>query len=81
MRVMSSYASRAACIRMIRTDHLDLEVSLNDNIHDALGSPGCACCDWAAGVQKQFGTLGVLSPFSGGRFRNVQHLAFRKAQQ
>ncbi len=25
---------------------------LSDNIHDALGNPGC--CNWAAGVQKQF---------------------------
>ncbi len=50
---------------------------LSDNIHDALGNPGC--CNWAAGVQKQFASLGVPSPFSGGRIRNVDHLAFRKA--
>ncbi len=49
---------------------------LSDNIHDALGNPGC--CNWAAGVQKQFASLGVPSPFSGGRIRNVDHLAFRK---
>ncbi len=50
---------------------------LSDNIHDALRNPGC--CNWAAGVQKQFASLGVPSPFSGGRVRNVDHLAFRKA--
>ena len=48
---------------------------LSDNIHDALGNPGC--CNWAAGVQKQFASLGVPSPFSGGRIRNVDHLAAR----
>ena len=50
---------------------------LSDNIHDALGNPGC--CSWAAGVQKQFASLGVPSPCSGGRIRNVDHLAFCKA--
>ncbi len=50
---------------------------LSDNIHDALGNPGC--CNRAAGVQEQFASLGVPSPFSGGRIRNVDHLAFRKA--
>ncbi len=52
---------------------------LSDNIHDALGNPGC--CNWAAGIQKQFAcaSLGVPSPFSGGRICNVDHLAFRKA--
>ncbi len=44
---------------------------LSDNIHDALGNPGC--CNWAAGIQKQFASLGVPSPFSGGRIRNVDH--------
>ncbi len=58
---------RAACIQII----------LSDNIHDALCNPGC--CNWAAGVQKQFASLGVPSPFSGGRTRNVDHHAFRKA--
>ncbi len=50
---------------------------LSDNIHDALGNP--RCCNWAAGIQKQFASLGVLSPVSGGRIRNVDHLAFCKA--
>ena len=50
---------------------------LSDNIHDALGNPGC--CNWAAEIQKQFASLGVPSPFSGGRIRNVDHHAFRKA--
>ncbi len=50
---------------------------LSDNIHDALCNRGC--CNWAAGVQKQFASLGVPSPFSGGRVRNADHLAFRKA--
>ncbi len=49
----------------------------SDNIHDALGDPGC--CNWAAGVQKQFVSLGMPFPFSGGHFRNVDHLAFHKA--
>ncbi len=30
---------------------------LSDNIHDALGKSGC--CNWAAGIQKQFASLGV----------------------
>ncbi len=50
---------------------------LSDNIHDALGNPGC--CNWTAGVQKQFASLGVPYPFSDGRIRDVDHLAFRKA--
>ena len=50
---------------------------LSDNIHDALGNP--RCCNWAAGVQKQFASLGVPSSFSGGRIRNVDYHAFRKA--
>ena len=50
---------------------------LSDNIHDALGNPGC--CNWAAGIQRQFASLGVPSPISGGCIRNVDHLAFRKA--
>ncbi len=33
---------------------------LSDNI-DALGNFGC--CNWAAGVQKQFATLGLSSIF------------------
>ena len=47
------------------------------SLYDALGNPGC--CNWAAGVQKHFASLGVSSTFSGGRIRNVDHLAFRKA--
>ncbi len=50
---------------------------LSDNIHDALGDSGC--CNWAARKQKHFASLGVPSPFSGGRIRNVDHLAVRKA--
>ncbi len=50
---------------------------MSGNIHDTLGNPGC--CNSAAGIQKQFASLGVPSPFSGGRIRNVDHLAFRKA--
>ncbi len=49
---------------------------LSDNIHDALGNPGC--CNWAAGIQKQFASLGVPSLVSGGRIRNVDHLAFAR---
>ncbi len=50
---------------------------LSDSIHDALGNPGC--CNWAAGIQKQFASLGVPSPFSGGPICNVDYLACRKA--
>ncbi len=50
---------------------------LSDNIHDALSNPGC--CNWAAGVEKQFASLCVPSPFSCGRIRNVDHLAFCEA--
>ncbi len=54
--------------------------TLSDNIHDALDNPMLpGCCNWAAGVRKQFASLGVPSPFSGGRIRNVEHHAFRKA--
>ncbi len=28
---------------------------------------------------RNFASLGVPSPFSGGRIRNVDHIAFRKA--
>ncbi len=51
--------------------------NLSDNIHDALGNPGC--CNWAAGLQNQFAGLGMPSPLLGGRIRNVDQLAFRKA--
>ncbi len=50
---------------------------LNDIIHDAFGNPGC--CNWAAGIQKQFASLGVPSPFLDGCICNVDHLSFRKA--
>ncbi len=50
---------------------------LSDTIHDALSNPGC--CNWAAGMLKQFASLGTPSPFSGGRICNVDHLAFCKA--
>ncbi len=53
---------------------------LSDNIHDALGNPDLpGCCNWAAGIQKQFASLGGPSQFSGGRISTVDHLAFRKA--
>ncbi len=51
--------------------------NLSDNIHDAFGNSGC--CNWAAGLQKQFAGLGVPSPFSGGCGRKVDHIAFREA--
>ncbi len=50
---------------------------LGDNIHGALDNPGC--CNGAAGFQKQLASFGVPCPFSGGRVRNIDHLAFRKA--
>ncbi len=50
---------------------------LRDNIHDALGNPGC--CNWAAGIHEQFASLGVPFLLSGGGICNVDHLAFRKA--
>ncbi len=34
---------------------------------------------WCMLTPQQFASLGVPSPFSGGRIRNVDHLAFRKA--
>ncbi len=60
---------------------------LSDNIHDAFGNLGPGCCKWAAaaGVIKQFASLGMQSLFtpsrkvSGGCIRNVDHLAFCKA--
>ncbi len=53
--------------------HLDI---LGDNIHDALGNPGC--CYWAAGIQEQSANLGVTFPFSRGRAHKIDHLVFRK---
>ncbi len=50
---------------------------LSDNIHDALGSPGC--CNWAAGHQIQYASLGVALSLLGGCDHNINHLAFRKA--
>ncbi len=50
---------------------------LSDNIHDASGHPGFG--NWAAGIQDQFGSLGMPSPFSGGRIRHVDHQAVCKA--
>ncbi len=50
---------------------------LPDSIHDALVNAGCWI--WAAGIQKQFASLDLASPFSGGHARNVDHLALRKA--
>ncbi len=50
---------------------------LSHKIHNALGNPGC--CSWAAGVQKQYSSLGMTSPFSGGHFHSIDHLAFHKA--
>ncbi len=50
---------------------------LSNNIHDALGDS--RCCSWAAGGQKQYAILVMMSPFSDGRIHNVDHLAFRKA--
>ncbi len=50
---------------------------LDDNLRDALGNPGC--CNWAAGVQKRYASLGMASPFSGGSVHNIDGPAFRKA--
>ncbi len=53
--------------------HLDI---LSDNIHDALGNPGC--CNWAAGIQKQLASLGVPSLFSGSVFAMLITLLFAR---
>ncbi len=50
---------------------------LSDNIHDALGNPGC--CNWATGVQQQCTSVDMTSELTGGCVHNIDHLAFRKA--
>ena len=49
---------------------------LSDNIHDAPGSP--ACCNWAAGVQKHFASLGVPSVFQVAVFAMLITLLFAR---
>ncbi len=35
---------------------------LGDNVRDAQGNPGC--CNWAAGVQRQYASLSMAFPYS-----------------
>ncbi len=41
--------------------------ALSDNIHDALGDPGWILGNWAAGIQEQYASLGMMSTLSSGR--------------
>ncbi len=51
---------------------------LSDNIHDALGNPGC--CNWAAGVQKPFASRWVCHlPFQVARFAMLIPLLFARS--
>jgi len=54
--------------------HLDI---LSDNIHDALQNPSVG--NWASGVQKQFASLGMVSPFSDGKLGTVDAYGFQQA--
>ena len=49
---------------------------LLDNIHDAQANPVCG--NWAAGVQKQYSSLGMPSPFAGQGLGAVDAPVFRK---
>ena len=49
---------------------------LLDNVHDARADPLCG--NWAAGIQKQYSTLGMLSPFGGQGIRAVDAPIFRQ---
>ena len=51
---------------------------LRDNIADALQSP--AIGNWAAGVFKQYASLGLASPFSGGDIHCINAHGFQQAQ-
>ena len=51
---------------------------VRDNIADALQSR--AIGNWAAGVVKQYASLGLASPFSGGDIRCINAHGFQKAQ-
>ena len=50
---------------------------LSDNILDALQTPGFE--NWAAGVQKRYTSLGMASPFLGGRIQFVDAFGFQRA--
>ena len=43
---------------------------LSDNILDAQQAPGFD--NWAAGVHKQYTSLGMASPFLGGRIQEIR---------
>ena len=50
---------------------------LSDNILDAQQAPGFD--NWAAGVHKQYTSLGMASPFLGGRIQFVDAFGFQRA--
>ena len=50
---------------------------LSDNILDALQAPGFD--NWAAGVHKQYTSLGMASPFLGGRIQFVDAFGIQRA--
>ena len=58
--------------------HRDILDILRDNIADALQSP--AIGTWAAGVLKQYASLGLASPFSGGDIQYINAHRFQQAQ-
>lgn len=51
--------------------------NLSDNILDALQAPGFD--NWAAGVQRQYTSLGMASPFLGGSIQFVDAFGFQRA--
>ncbi len=54
--------------------HADI---LNDNVLDAVQSPSID--NWAAGVQRQYVSLGLPSPFLSGKIQNLDVHGFQQA--
>ena len=50
---------------------------LSDNITDAVQAPGFD--NWAAGVHRQYTSLGMASPFLGGRIQCIDTFGFQRA--
>lgn len=50
---------------------------LRDIIADTLQSPTVG--NWAAGVQRQYASLGLASPLSGSSFQNIDAHGFQQA--
>ena len=50
---------------------------LSDNILDALQAPGYD--NWAASVHRQYTSLGMVSPFLGGRIQFIDTFGFQRA--